>query len=76
MRSLANLRHGSHTPLVAEIDGEIVFREPTSDNVPDYAILSYTCGKEEVIFQDMEVNADISKTMNKARWRKLQFRAK
>ncbi|KAF4629991.1 hypothetical protein G7Y89_g8153 [Cudoniella acicularis] len=33
-------------------------------------------GEEEVIFQDMEVNADISKTVNKARWEKIQFYAK
>ena len=56
--------------------GEIVFREPTSDDVPAYAILSHTWGKEEVIFQDMEVNADMSKTVNKAGWNKIQFCAK
>ncbi|KAF1954406.1 HET-domain-containing protein, partial [Byssothecium circinans] len=54
-------------------DGEIVFREPTSGDVPAYAILSHTWGKEEVIFQDMEANADMSKTVRKAGWRKIQF---
>jgi hypothetical protein len=57
-------------------NGEIVFREPTSGDVPAYAILSHTWGKEEVIFQDMEVGVDMSKTMNKAGWRKIQFCAK
>lgn len=57
-------------------DGEIVFRESTSSNAPAYAILSHTWGKEEVVFQDMEVNADMSKTMNKAGWGKIQFCAK
>jgi hypothetical protein len=46
-------------------DGEIVFREPTSGNVPAYAILSYTWGKEEVSFQDIEAGADMSKTVSK-----------
>ncbi|KIM98279.1 hypothetical protein OIDMADRAFT_167110 [Oidiodendron maius Zn] len=57
-------------------DGEIVFREPTSSDVPAYAILSHTWGKEEVILQDMEAGADMSKTMSKAGWRKIQFCAK
>ncbi|KAH8704348.1 hypothetical protein GQ44DRAFT_778188 [Phaeosphaeriaceae sp. PMI808] len=57
-------------------DGEIIFREPTSGNVPAYATLSHTWGKEEVLFQDMEAGADISKTMNKAGWRKIEFCAK
>ncbi|KAF2687472.1 hypothetical protein K458DRAFT_386288 [Lentithecium fluviatile CBS 122367] len=48
--------------LQREPNGEIVFREPTSGDVPAYAILSHTWGKEEVIFEDMEANADISKT--------------
>src|SRR5450432_721617 len=38
-------------------DGEIVFREPISGDVPAYAILSHTWGKEEVIFQDIQVGA-------------------
>ena len=42
-------------------DGEIVFREPTSGDVPAYAILSHTWGKEEVIFQDMEAGADMTR---------------
>jgi hypothetical protein len=54
-------------------DGQIVFRETTNDNIPAYAILSHTWGEEEVIFQDLEVNADISKTVSKAGWRKIQF---
>jgi hypothetical protein len=57
-------------------DGEIVFREPTSGDVPAYAILSHTWGKEEVIFQDIQVGVDMSKTVNKAGWRKIQFCAK
>jgi hypothetical protein len=47
-------------------DGEIVFHEPTSGDVPAYAILSHTWGKEEVIFQDIQVGVDMSKTVNKA----------
>jgi hypothetical protein len=54
-------------------NGEIVFREPTSGDVPAYAILSHTWGQEEVLFQDMEANADRSKTVSKAGWRKLWF---
>ena len=48
-------------------DGEIIFREPTNGHAPAYAILSHTWGKEEVIFQDLEANADMSKTVSKAR---------
>jgi Heterokaryon incompatibility protein (HET) len=54
-------------------DGEIVFREPTPGDVPAYAMLSHTWGKEEVIFQDMDASADMSKAVNKAGWRKIQF---
>ena len=57
-------------------DGEIVFRESTSSDVPAYAILSHTWGKEEVLFQDIQVGMDMSKTVNKAGWRKIQFCAK
>ncbi|KAG4439420.1 hypothetical protein IFR05_005113 [Cadophora sp. M221] len=57
-------------------DGEIVFYEPTSGDVPAYAILSHTWGKEEVVFQDIQVGVDMSKTVNKAGWRKIQFCAK
>ena len=57
-------------------DGEIVFREPTSGNVPAYAILSHTWGKKEVSFQDMEAGADMSKTVSKVGWKKIQFCAK
>jgi hypothetical protein len=57
-------------------DGEIVFRELTSGDVPAYAILSHTWGKEEIIFQDIQVGADMSKTMSKAGWRKIRFCAK
>ncbi|KAH8757092.1 heterokaryon incompatibility protein-domain-containing protein, partial [Hyaloscypha finlandica] len=59
-------------------DGEIVFREPTSDNVPAYAILSHTWGKkeEEVILQDIEVGADMTKVVSKAGWKKIEFCAK
>ena len=48
-------------------DGAIVFREPTSDHLPAYAILSHTWGKEEVTLQDVEADADRSKTASKAR---------
>ncbi|KAF2677607.1 HET-domain-containing protein [Lentithecium fluviatile CBS 122367] len=54
-------------------DGELVFREPASGNVPAYAILSHTWGEEEVIFQDMEIGADRNKTRSKAGWKKIQF---
>jgi hypothetical protein len=54
-------------------DGSIVFRETTSSHVPAYAILSHTWGKEEVLFQDMEDGADMSKTVSKAGWKKIQF---
>jgi hypothetical protein len=57
-------------------DGEIVFREPTSGEVPAYAILSHTWGEEEVIYQDLKKGKDKSKTVNKAGWRKIEFCAK
>jgi hypothetical protein len=57
-------------------DGEIVFREPTSGEVPAYVVLSYTWGEEEVIYQDLKKGKDKSKTMNKAGWKKIQFCAK
>ncbi|TVY64282.1 Vegetative incompatibility protein HET-E-1, partial [Lachnellula suecica] len=57
-------------------NGKIVFRTPSSGDIPAYAILSHTWGDEEVIFQDIEAGADISKTMGKAGWRKIQFCAK
>jgi hypothetical protein len=57
-------------------DSEIVFREPTSGEVPAYAILSYTWEEEEAIYQDLKKGKDKSKTVNKARWRKIQFCAK
>jgi hypothetical protein len=57
-------------------NGEIVFREPTSGEVPAYAILSHTWGEEEVVYQDLKKGKDKSKTVNKAGWRKIQFCAK
>jgi hypothetical protein len=57
-------------------DGNVVFRETTSSDVPAYAISSHTWGEEEVTFQDMEASADLSKTVSKAGWRKIQFCAK
>jgi hypothetical protein len=57
-------------------DGEIVFREPTIGDIPAYVILSHTWGKEEVIFQDIQIGVDMNNTVNKAGWRKLQFCAK
>jgi hypothetical protein len=62
--------------LQRKLDGDIVFRETTSSDVPAYAILSHTWGKEEVLFQDMEANADMSKTVSKTGWRKIQFCAR
>ncbi|KAF1973245.1 hypothetical protein BU23DRAFT_140665 [Bimuria novae-zelandiae CBS 107.79] len=59
--------HGFPTPLGAQTGRAIVFRETTSSDVPAYAILSHTWGKEEVLFQNMEANADMSKTVGKAR---------
>jgi hypothetical protein len=53
-------------------DGEIVFSEPTSSNIPAYAILSHTWGKDEVTFQDMETGAGTSKDG----WKKIEFCAK
>ena len=53
-------------------NGEIVFRESTGGDVPAYAILSHTWGKEEVLHEDIQVGADMSKTG----WRKIQFCAK
>jgi hypothetical protein len=55
-------------------NGEIVFRESTSGEVPAYAILSHTWGEDEVIYQDLKKGK--SKTVNKAGWRKIQFCAK
>jgi len=55
-----------------EADGEIVFREPTSGDVPPYTILSHTWGKEEVGFQDMEAGT----ARSKAGWRKIEFCSK
>ncbi|KAF2736513.1 HET-domain-containing protein [Polyplosphaeria fusca] len=54
-------------------DGAIVFREPTSDPVPAYAILSHTWGEEEVRLQDIEADEDRNKTTSKAGWAKIQF---
>ncbi|KAH7418662.1 hypothetical protein BKA64DRAFT_691181 [Cadophora sp. MPI-SDFR-AT-0126] len=59
--------------MLAQYAERIAFREPTSGEVPAYAILSHTWGKEEVIYQDLKKGKDKSKTMNKARWRKIQF---
>ncbi|KAL9615789.1 MAG: hypothetical protein Q9160_009258 [Pyrenula sp. 1 TL-2023] len=58
--------------LQCKSDGEIIFREPTTSDVPAYAILSHTWGKEEVSFQDMEAGEG----MSKAGWKKIQFCAK
>ncbi|APA15329.1 hypothetical protein sscle_14g100990 [Sclerotinia sclerotiorum 1980 UF-70] len=54
-------------------NGEIVFREFTSSEVPTYAILSHTWGEEEVVYQDLKKSKNKSKTINKAGWRKIQF---
>lgn len=68
MTSIRLLQHKS--------DGTIVFRETTNNNVPAYAILSHTWGKEEITFQDMEACANMGKTISKAGWKKIQFCAK
>jgi hypothetical protein len=59
--------------LQRKLNGEIVFREPTSGEVPAYAILSHTWGEEEVTYQELKKGKDKSKTVNKAGWRKIQF---
>lgn len=59
--------------LQRKASGEIVFREPTSDDTPAYAMLSHTWGKEEVVFHDIESGADRDKIMSKAGWKKIQF---
>jgi hypothetical protein len=53
--------------------GEIVFREPTSGEVPAYAILSHTWGEEEVTYQELKKGKDKSNTVKKAGWRKILF---
>ena len=53
-------------------DGEIVFRETASSDVPAYAILSHTWGNEEVSLQEIEAGTGKSK----AGWKKIQFCAK
>jgi hypothetical protein len=55
--------------LQRKLDGEIVFRETTSGDVPAYAILSHTWGKEEVSLQETEAGTGKSK----AGWKKIQF---
>jgi len=57
-------------------DGSIIWHEPTSDDVPVYAILSHTWGKDEVTFDDLTVAVDMSKVELKAGWKKIQFCAK
>lgn len=57
-------------------NGKIVFHETISSDAPAYAILSHTWGKEEVLFQDMILNVDVSKAVSKAGWKKIQFCAK
>lgn len=54
-------------------DGEIVLREPTSGEVPTYAILSHTWGEEEVTYQEVKKGKDKNITVNKAGWRKIEF---
>ena len=59
--------------LQRKLDGEIVFREPTSGEVPAYAILSHTWGEEEVTYQELKKGKNKSKTVNNVGWRKIQF---
>jgi hypothetical protein len=58
--------------LQRKTDGEIVFRETTSGDVPAYVILSHTWGMDEVSFQDVEAGTG----KDKAGWGKIQFCAK
>jgi hypothetical protein len=53
--------------LQRKLDGEIVFREPTSSEVPAYVILLHTWGEGEVTYQDLKKGKDKSK----AGWRKI-----
>ena len=46
-------------PLQRKPDGEIVFREPTSGEVPANAILSHTWREEEVIYQDLKKGKEL-----------------
>ncbi|USP82006.1 hypothetical protein yc1106_09280 [Curvularia clavata] len=68
---MTSIRLLQHNP-----DGGIVFRETTSSDVPAYAILSHTWGKEEITFQDIEAGAYMGKAVRKAGWEKIQFCAK
>lgn len=69
-------RESSHMALIRLLhrnpDGDIVFREPTSSDVPSYAILSHTWGKEEILLQDIEAGT----ARSKAGWKKIEFCAK
>lgn len=55
--------------LKLERDGEIVLTQHHDKEVPVYAILSHTWGKEEVSFQDFESG----KGKSKHGWKKIQF---
>ncbi|KAF2487568.1 hypothetical protein BDY17DRAFT_289208 [Neohortaea acidophila] len=54
-------------------NGEIGVCEPASYNAPAYGILSHTWGTEEILFRDLKPGADMSRTMSKAGWRKIEF---
>jgi hypothetical protein len=58
--------------LQRKADGEVVFRETTNGDVPAYAILSHTWGKDEVSLQEVEAGTG----KGKAGWEKIQFCAK
>jgi hypothetical protein len=53
-------------------DGHLVLREFIDKDVPTYAVLSHTWGKEEVSFQDVESGMGKAK----AGWKKIEFCAK
>jgi hypothetical protein len=53
-------------------DGQLVLREYLSRDIPPYAILSHTWGKEEVDFQE----AHTGRGKNNEGWKKIEFCAK
>jgi hypothetical protein len=55
--------------LKREPNGQLVLTKHNDKDIPIYAILSHTWGKEEVSFQDVEAGIGHSK----ASWKKIQF---
>lgn len=58
--------------LEREPDGNLILRQYIGEDVPTYAILSHTWGKDEVTLQDIEAG----KGRNKDGWQKIDFCAK